>query len=198
MPDFVPVARSIEWTILATNNIGKKVYNVGHCRTVSALPTLADCINAVDALTDFCHDDYVALFNNTWTITEIKARSNAEEPGPIAYNTTVSDTGTLSGDPVPMATACRVHLGTGLTGQSQHGAFYAFPADEGQITAGVFTPIYLGSMQNVLIALAGYFSAVGLTMAIESRAHLELYPISAFIARPIPAHLRSRRPDRGV
>jgi hypothetical protein len=197
MPDFVPVARSIEWTILAQHVGGKKLYNVGHCET-HALPTLADCLNAVDALTTFCHDDYVALFSDQFTIVEIKARSNAEEPGPIAYNTTIAATGTLTGDPYPMATACRVHTTTGLTGQSQHGAFYAFPPNESQVTAGLFNSVYRGSLENILLALNGYFAAVDLTNAIESRRHLDLYPIIAFNARAIPAHLRSRRPDRGI
>lgn len=198
MPDFIPVNYSLEITVQALSVTGKKAYNVIHAKTATAHPTMADCLNAVDVMTTWLHDDYSALYSDKWATVSVRARSNAEEPGPVAFNTTMNNAGILNGDRLPDAQALRVNTHTGYTGQSQHGAFFCFPADESVQTNGLYHATYRGSAENILESLRLGLVAVDLVLAIESRAHLALYPILAFEAKAIPATLRSRRPDRGI
>lgn len=199
MPDFVAVANSIEIRIGGYHQTnGKKVYNIVHADCGSPLPTLAEVTAAVGAVSSWVSASYKGLFVDDIIINEVRGRSNAQEPGPTYTNSTINQAGTLTGDMVPMSQSCCVNLLTNLTGRSQRGKFYVFPTDEVVQVGGLYTAVYAAACETVLGALAAELAGAGFALAIESRRHLALYQVQSYSAQNIPAHVSSRKVNRGI
>lgn len=198
MPDFVPVGGSIEFRITGQHSGGKKMYNIGHVDCGSPFPTLAEVTEVANIVAAWCTGIYKSVFNQAILINEVRARSNAAEPGPTYTNNTVNQAGALVGDQSSMDTTCCVNLLSGLTGQSNRGKFYIFLPDEGVMTNGLFSSAYAAGCEVVLSSLAADLATGGFALAVESRATLSLKQVSAYLAQPIPSHLRSRKVNRGI
>lgn len=198
MPDFVPVSGSIEFRITGLHTSGKKVYNIGHVACASPFPTLSEVTQVAVVVGNWCDISYYNMYNSTIRIVEVRARSNAQEPGPVYIDTTPNVAGTLAGDPLPLAQSLCINLVTGLTGPSQRGRWFTFPADETTQTLGVYNVTYKNFMETSLAALQADLQSGGFDLAIESRRHLALYPITGYVGQIIPSTLASRKPNRGI
>jgi hypothetical protein len=198
MPDFVPVAGSIECRITGVVTGGKKMYNIIHVDCGSPLPTYAECLSVATIVAAWVDGTYNQYWANDITSDEVRARSNAEEPGPVATVTGYAAAGALTADLLPVNTTMCVNLLGTLTGQSNRGKFYTFVADESVITEGLFSVGYATSLQTSLIALAADLAAGGFALAVESRRTLSLKQVVSYQAQRIPSHLRSRKANRGI
>lgn len=199
MPDFVAVNNSIEVRIGGYHvTKGKKLYNIIHCDCGSPLPTLAEVTAAVGAVSNWVINSYKSLFVDDILVNEVRGRSNAQEPGPTYTNSTINQIGALTGDMVPMSQAMCINLLTNLTGRSQRGKFYVFPTDEVVQVNGLYTGAYAAACELSIVALQGELSTAGFALAIESRRHLALYQVQSVLAQNIPAHLSSRKENRGI
>lgn len=198
MPDFVPVTGSIEFRITGQHSGGKKMYNIGHVDCGSPLPTYAQCVAVADAVAGWCTGIYKSVFHQSIIINEVRARSNAAEPGPVYTNNTVNQAGALVGDQSSMDTTCVVNLLSGLTGASHRGRWFIFLPDEGVMTNGLFSSAYAAACEIVLSSLAADLNTAGFALAVESRRTLSLWQVTSYLAQPIPSKLRSRKVNRGI
>lgn len=199
MPDFVPVSGSIEFRITGQSTAtGKKMYHIMHVDCGSPLPTLAECQLVADTAAAWVIASYKSFYCSDIVVNEVRARSNAQEPGPVAYNTTVSQAGTLNGDRVPASQAMCVNLLTGFTGLRRRGKFYTFQADETVQTNGLYSAGYAVGVEASLNLLMADLAAAGFALAVESRRDLFLYQITDFLPQQIPAHLKSRKANQGI
>jgi len=199
MPDFVPVSSSIEFKITAVSTAtGKKMYNIGHTDCAAPFPTQSQCQDTVDQVSAWVIATYKSFFTSDLVVIEVRARSNAQEPGPLAINSTINQAGALNGDRLAPADTLCVNELSGTTGQRRRGKFYVFQADETVRTNGLYTSTYCSNMEGALTGLVALLDAVGQAYAIESRRDLALYQIIGFSAQPIPSHLASRKQNRGI
>lgn len=198
MPDFVPVSGSIEFRITGVHTSGKKMYNIGHVDCGAPLPTQAEVEAVATVVAAWVDGTYSSFWSSLISSDEVRARSNAQEPGPVAVVTGYAAVGALGGDMQPLDTTMCVNLLGGLTGQSNRGKWYTFTADETVITSGLFSAAYATSMQVALAGLQADLGAAGFALAVESRRNLSLVQIVSFQAQRIPSHLRSRKANRGI
>ena len=199
MPDFVPVSGSIEFKISAVSTTtGKKMYNINHVDCGSPLPTQSECEDVVTAVSDWVIATYKNFFTSDLVVNEVRARSNAQEPGPIAINSSINQAGGLTGDRVAASTALCINTLSGTTGQRRRGKWYVFQGDETVMTNGLFTSGYCSNAEAAMNILLGDLATAGFALAVESRRDLALYQILGFSAQPIPSHLASRKANRGI
>jgi len=199
MPDFVPVSGSIEFKITVVSSAtGKKMYNIGHTDCAAPFPTLAQCQDTVDAVSAWVIATYKSFWTSDLVCVEVRARSNAQEPGPIAINSAINQAGGLTADRLAASDTLCVNLLSGTTGQRRRGKIYIFQADESVRTNGLYTSGYCSNVEAALNLLLGDLAGVGQALAIESRRDLALYQIVAFSSQPVPSHLASRKANRGI
>jgi len=199
MPDFVPVSGSIEFKITVVSTAtGKKMYNIGHTSCASPNPTQSQCQDTVDAVSAWVIATYKSFYTADLVCVEVRARSNAQEPGPIAINSAINQAGALADDRLAASDTLCVNTLSGTTGQRRRGKFYVFQATEAVRTNGLYTSAYCSSMETALASLATSLATVGQALAVESRRDLALYAIIGYSAQPIPSHLASRKANRGI
>lgn len=199
MPDFVPVSGSIEFRITGLHSSsGKKIFNIGHVDCGQPLPTLAECQLVADTVASWVVGSYRSVYSDDILINEVRARSNAQEPGPVAYNTTVNQPGQLTADMAPLSTTMVVNLTSGFTGFRRRGKWYIFTPDESVMTNGLFTSGYAVGCETVLSVLRGDLAAAGFALAVESRRDLALYQITGQLGQIVPSTLRSRKANKGI
>lgn len=199
MPDFVPVSGSIEFRIGAYSvATGKKFYNINHVDCASPFPTQAQCQDVVDAVSAWVIASYKSLWTSDVVVNDVRARSNAQEPGPIAINSTINQSGALAGDRLAASDTLCINLLSGTTGQRRRGKWYVFPADETVRTNGLYTGGYCATAEAAMNLLLADLATAGYALAIESRRDLALYQVIGFLAQPIPSALRSRKANRGI
>lgn len=198
MSDFIPIGHAVRWRIIGELPTGKRVFNVGHCYSANILPDATDVENVAGLVEDWCNGSYKGIISTSVTVVQVDARSAAEEPGPVAYHTGLSIAGTRSGQLLPTSTTLAATWRTGKTGYSQHARFNVFPATEGETDAGLYNAAYATDVVTALLNLRSEASALGYFLSIASRRHLTLYEIETVTTNRIPAHLRSRRVDRGI
>jgi hypothetical protein len=198
MADFVPIEADIEIRITGQHTGGKKMYNIIHADCGSPHPTLAEVTAAANAVASWVQTTYAALYSQYITVNEIRARSNAEEPGPVYTNASINEAGALLTDMESMDTTMCVNLLSGLTGASNRGKFYVFTPDEPQMTQGIFTSGYQTQCEAAMVALRTDLASAGFAMAIESRRYLRLRQIVGQLGQIIPSHLQSRKANHGI
>lgn len=198
MPDFVPVAASIEFRITGLHTGGKKMYNIMHVDCGSPFPSLSEVRQVAETVAAWVDGTYNALWSSAITSDEVRARSNAEEPGPLWIETGYAAQGGLTGDMLPLNQSLCVNLLSGTTGQSRRGKFYVFPGDETSQTVGLYTVPYATDAIAALQGLESDLAAVGFALAIESRRRLALYQVESYLAQRIPSNLQSRKANRGI
>lgn len=199
MPDFVPVSGSIEFRITGFNQVsGKKVYNIGHVDCGSPLPTLAEVTAVAVSVATWVVGSYKSLYHEDIVVNEVRARSNAQEPGPVYVHNTINQIGALVGDIQPSSTTLCVNLLSGFTGLRRRGKFYVFPADETVMTDGLFTAGYCQGAEAVIELLHDTLELDGFALAVESRRDLALYQVEGYLAQPVPSHLKSRKSNQGI
>lgn len=199
MPDFVPVSGSIEFRITGVSlATGKKMYNVGHVDCASPFPTQAQCQDVVDVVSAWVIASYKAIYCSDVVVSDVRARSNAQEPGPIAINSAIFQAGQLAGDRLPASQALCVNLLSGTTGQRRRGRWFVFQADETTQTDGLYTAAYASAAGLVISVLRDDIATAGYALAIESRRDLALWQVVGFLPQRIPSTLRSRKANRGI
>jgi len=199
MPDFVPVSGSIEFRIQAQSTAtGKKMYNIGHVDCAAPFPTLADVTAVVNVVSPWVIATYKSFFTTDLVCNEVRARSNAQEPGPLYINSTISQAGALGDDRLASSDTLLVNLLSGTTGQRRRGKWYTFQGTEAIRTNGLYTAVYSSAMESALASLAADLATAGFALAIESRRDLALYQVISFSSQPIPSSLRSRKANRGI
>ena len=198
MADFVPIAHSMEIRIRGIASLNaKKLYHVMHAYSTNTSPTLEECQDVADIVSLWVGASYKGQYSDNVTIDEVRVRSNAVEPGPVAY-AYPDVVGTQTGDPMPMSTTLVMTLRTGLTGYSQWARFNTFFCDDSKVTDGLYTQAYVDAVQAALQGLMADLLAASLPLAIESRRHLAIYPVTAVQGNRVPRNLSSRYVDRGV
>lgn len=198
MADFTPIPRCIQVRIQGQHTSGKKVFNLLHFRSASALPPLGDIVAAVAFVSNWVTTNYKLCYSAAITVNEILGRSNAEEPGPTYTDDTINQPGTLLGDMLPLSTSMCATLRTGLTGISNRGRFFAFPATETETAAGLFNAAHVVIVETQLGQLVLDATTAVLPWVVESRRHLRLTPIIGGQGNVVPAHLASRKVNRGI
>jgi len=199
MPDFVPVSGSIEFRIqVQSTATGKKMFNIMHVDCAAPFPTQQDCHDVVDAVSAWVIATYKSFWTSDLVCNEVRARSNAQEPGPLWINSTISQAGSLGDDRLAASDTLCVNLLSGTTGLSRRGKFYVFQATEAVRTNGLYTSVYCAGAEAALSSLAADIVTAGFALAVESRRNLALYQIVGYSAQPVPSHLASRKANRGI
>lgn len=199
MPDFVAVSGSVEVRIKGIHTVsGKAMYNIIHVDAGVPLPDNSDCHTIALAVQSWCAAYYRDIINEDITIDEIRARSNAEEPGPVDVLSALGIVGSLGGDIVPLDQSLCVNLTTGRTGAARRGRFFVFPADELNQTDGLYISSYADACATALAQLDVGLLAAGEQFVIESRSTLSLYPVTGQSSQRIPSRLRSRKVNHGI
>ena len=195
--DFVPIASGMLATLRARHTSGKLVFNTIHARGPTTLPTITDVTLFANTVVAWIASDYKALYSQSYTCIDVTARSIATEPSPVAV-TASGQVGSQNGDEQPASTTMVSTLLTGLTGLSHRGRFFVWPADETKMTNGLFTAAYASATLVALTNLMGALGSAGIPWVIASYRHLTLFDITDNRPSIIPAHLRSRRVDKGI
>lgn len=196
--DFVPQPYGIQTRITGQHASGKKLYNVVNSLGSTSTPNQAEIEAVNDIVTTWCDHDYKYIFSSTVTIIETRTRSLAEEPGPLFVQGGLTMVGQLAADQVPVHQASRVKLTTLFTGLSHIGSFFAFCPDEAQQTGGLYTTAFATLVFTRMSVLRTDSDTNGYPWVIWSRRHRALYPIASVELNKIPAHLTSRRIDKGI
>jgi len=198
MSDFVPIANLMQARVQGDVSNGKRIYHLWHFAAANAAPTAADCEAVASILDNWVSTHYANEYSNRVTINNIRVRSLASEPGPVFEYTSLGYVGDLNGDPLPLSTTCRVNLGSGTTGPDRRGSLYAFLASENEMTGGLYTAGYMADLHSIFVALMTDSDTANYPWAIYSRHRRAFHPITSNQPSPIPAHLRSRRVDKGI